>query len=110
MLTLKLTSSPTSTASSPKSPKPWALGWSHASCPQPTGFSTKLPVAPAPSTQAARWVWPDKPASMSQTQRPVCLGMPTGARREAVSSAVAQRPWGRVRSREWGGSPKPAAL
>ena len=40
----------------------------------------KVPCGlPAPSTQAAGRVWPDKPASVSQTQRPVCLGTPAGA-------------------------------
>lgn len=41
--------------------------------------SPQSPLWPLLPAQAARWVWPDKPASMSQTQRPVCLGMPTGA-------------------------------
>lgn len=50
MLTLKLTASPTSTAPSPKSPKGLGLGTVTRSRPQPTGFSTKPPVAPAPST------------------------------------------------------------
>lgn len=67
-------------------------------CPSPPSFSTKFPVATAPSTQAARRVWPDKPASVSQTQRPICLGTSAGphsARCEAVGSTAAQRPWGR---------------
>ena len=92
----------------PPDTQPWASGWLHTSLPRPTGFSTKFPVAPASSTQAAGRVWPDKPASVSQTQRPVCPGMPAGASQGRCSGPLGQR--GRVRDREWRGSPKPATL
>ena len=69
--------------------------------PRPLSFSTKFPGAAAPSTQAARQVWPDKPASVSQTQRPICLEMPTGphsARSEALALPLLRDPKAEGRS------------
>lgn len=65
--------------------------------------------------QAAKRVWPEKPASLLQTQRPVCLKMPAqphNARRRAASFTVEQEPRQRGRVQSNGVTPKatPAAL
>ena len=113
MLTLKLTASPISTAPSPKSPKGLGLGTVTRSQTPAHWLLHKAPCGHCSQHRLPGGSGQTNQLPCPKLKGPFVWGCPLGphrARREAVSSTVAQGPWGRVRGREWGGSPKPAAL